>query len=80
MDVDQAFDKAWFDGILYLQKDRGVDCENWLYIKELNKDSYVTVKTCKGETKKIFIEQVLKQGGVLSPIQFGIMTDEIAEK
>ena len=80
LDVEKAFDKAWFDGILHLLMERGLDQKNTSYLKELNRGYHVSIKTPHGVTKPVSCEDVLKQGSVLSPIQFGISTDEIANQ
>ena len=80
LDVEKAFDKAWFDGILHLLMERGLDQKNTSYLKELNRGYHVSIKTPHGVTKLVSCEDVLKQGSVLSPIQFGMSTDEIANQ
>ena len=77
-DVEKAFDKAWFNGILHLLKERGLGNEYTSYLKELNKNYQVNIKTPHVITDIVSCEDVLKQGSVLSPIEFGITTDEIA--
>ena len=77
LDVEKAFDKAWFDGILHLLMERGLDTNNTAYLKQMNKDYTVKIKTPHGYTEPVKCEDVHKQGSVLSPIEFGISTDEI---
>lgn len=78
LDVKKAFDKGWFNGILHLLKERGLGNEYTSYLKELNKNYQVNIKTPHVITDIVSCEDVLKQGSVLSPIEFGITTDEIA--
>ena len=47
------------------------------YMNELNKGAKVTIKTKFGLSETFETGQTLKQGAVLSPIQFGAMIDEI---
>ena len=80
LDVEKAFDKAWRDGIMNILNKRGCDLKNWIYLDKLNDKSTVKIKTKWGLTKDINTDKVLKQGSVMSPIQYGILIDEIAKE
>ena len=79
LDVEKAFDKAWREGILHLMNKHGCSRNNWAYIDALNENNTVKIKTAWGMTKPIDTSSVLKQGSVLSPIQYGLLIDEISK-
>ena len=45
----------------------------------MNENSYVKVKTPWGLTENVNTENILKQGGVLSLLLYGVLTDDIAK-
>ena len=59
---------------------RGCDMKNWIYLYTLNDDNSVKVKTKWGLTNSIKADKILKQGSGLSPIQYGVLIDEIAKE
>jgi hypothetical protein len=77
LDVKKAYDKAWLDAILYVLFKEGVDCPEWLLIKKLNERLKATVKTRHGDTDIINIINSIRQGGVLSVVEYAILMDEI---
>ena len=77
LDVTKAYDKAWLDAILYVLHKEGTDLSTWKIIKELNNNLTATLKTKFGNTRKIHIKDSIRQGGVLSVIQYALLMDEI---
>ncbi len=77
LDVTKAYDKAWLDAILYVMHKEGTDLGTWKIIKELNSNLTATLKTKYGNTRKINIKDSIRQGGVLSVIQYALLMDEI---
>ncbi len=77
LDVTKAYDKAWLDAILYVMHKEGTDIGTWKIIKELNSNLKATLKTKYGNTRKITIKDSIRQGGVLSVIQYALLMDEI---
>ncbi len=77
LDVTKAYDKAWLDAILYVMHKEGADLQNWKLAKELNTNLTATLKTKHGLTRRINIKDSIRQGGVLSVIQYALLMDEI---
>ena len=46
-------------------------------IKKLNKNITTKIKTKHGETREISIKDSIRQGGVLSVLEYGVLMDEI---
>ena len=80
LDVEKAFDKAWREVIMWLMNERGCGNKEWIYLETLNSENKVRVNTVFGPTDEVNINRVIKQGAVLSPIQYAILIDEIARK
>ena len=62
---------------LYVLHKEGTDLSTWKIIKELNNNLTATLKTKFGNTRKIHIKDSIRQGGVLSVIQYALLMDEI---
>ena len=77
LDVTKAYDKAWPDAILYVMQKEGTDLPTWKLVKELNSNLKATLKTKHGNTREIQIKDSIRQGGVLSVIQYALLMDEI---
>ena len=79
-DISKAFDKAWREGIMYILDKRGCNKKDWIYMDLLNIKNKVKIKTVFGETNEINTNKIIKQGAVSSPIQFGLLIDEIGKE
>ena len=86
LDIEKAFDKASFSAITRTLKDRGAKTDTLQYICNLNKDFHVKINTRHNDGRNqtntdnlINTSNVLKQGSVLSPIEFGALIDDICE-
>ena len=79
LDVTKAYDKAWLDGIMYVMDKQGIKDETWLLIKELNTNLTAKIKTKDGLTRPITINNSIRQGGVLSGLQYALLMDEISK-
>ena len=80
LDISKAFDKAWREGIMYILDKRGCNKKDWVYMDLLNVKNKVKIKTTFGETNEIKTNKIIKQGAVSSPIQFGLLIDEIGKE
>ncbi len=80
LDVQKAYDKAWLDAIMYVMDKAGLKGKNWELTRKLNEDLKATVRTRYGSTREIQIKDSIRQGGVLSVIQYATMIDEIAKE
>ena len=78
--MEKAFDKAWREGILNVMMERGCKDNVWMYLDILNEGTSVRVKTAWGLTEPVNSGQVIKQGSVLSPVQYGLLIDQIAKE
>ena len=77
LDVTKAYDKAWINAIMYVMHKRGLNSKIWSTIKKLNENLTATVQTKYGPTRKITIKDSIRQGGVLSVLQYALLMDEI---
>ena len=77
LDVTKAFDKAWADAIMYTMYKNGCQDQNWLTTKNINENLTAQIKTNNGPTRKININNSIRQGGVLSGTQYSLLMDEI---
>ena len=64
---------------MYVLDLRGCPDKEWVYMEALNCGSKVRIKTCVGLTREIKTDRVIKQGAVLSPVQYALSIDEIAK-
>ena len=55
----------------------GTDLPTWKLVKELNSNLKATLKTKHGNTRQINIKDSIRQGGVLSVIQYALLIDDI---
>ena len=77
LDVTKAYDKAWIDAILYVMDKEGTNLNLWKIVSELNKNLNAKINTKYGKTRTINIKDSIRQGGVLSVIQYALLMDEI---
>ena len=79
LDVTKAYDKAWLEAIMYSMHKSGVITGEWQITKELSNNLTAKVQTKYGTTREIQIKDSIKQGGVLSVIQFANLMDQISK-
>ena len=77
LDVTKAYDKAWSEAMLYVMYKQGIKDKHWRIIKKLNENLTVKIATKYGETRKIKIKDSIRQGGVLSVLEYGVLMEEI---
>lgn len=77
MDVTKAYDKAWIDAIMYVLHKEGLNDNLWTVVRKLNQNLTAEIKTKHGTTRKIQIKDSIRQGGVLSVLEYAVMMDEI---
>ncbi len=80
LDVTKAYDKAWLDAIMYVMNKEGLKDNNWTIIKKMNEKLTAKINTKYGKTRKIKITDSIRQGGVLSVLQYALLMDEIAKE
>ena len=79
LDVTKAYDKAWLTGIMYAMHNNGLVGPLWNTVKKMNENLTAKLKTKDGITRPIHIKDSIRQGGVLSVMQYGVLMDEIAK-
>ena len=77
LDVTKAYDKAWLDAIMYTMYKSGLRDSLWQTIKTLNENLTAKLQTKYGLTREIKIKDSIRQGGVLSVIEYALLIDEI---
>ena len=80
LDVQKAYDKAWLDAIIYTLHKNGVHDKNLRMIKKINSNLTARIQTRYGLTRKINIRDSIRQGGVLSVIEYATLMDEISKE
>ena len=80
LDVTKAYDKAWLDGIMYAMHKRGLTNTHWQVVKNLNQNLKAQLLTKHGLTEEFVIRDSIRQGGVLSVIQYALLMDEISKE
>jgi hypothetical protein len=80
LDVTKAYDKAWSDGIMYAMHENGLTGPIWNMVNKFNKGLKAQIKTKDGLTREIEIKDSIRQGGVLSVLQYATVMDEIAKE
>ena len=80
LDVQKAYDKAWLDAISYALNNNGIQGKNLRKIKKLNSNLTAKIQIRFGLTRKIKIRDSVRQGVVLSVIEYATLIDEIAKE
>lgn len=80
LDVTKAYDKAWIKAIMYVLEKEGIQQKEWQIIDLLNTGLTATILTKYGPTRQIEIKDSIRQGGVLSVIQYATLMDEISKE
>ena len=80
LDVQKAYDKAWLDEIIYTLHKNGVHDKNLRMIKKINSNLTARIQTRYELTRKINIRDSIRQGGILSVIEYATLMDGIAKE
>ena len=80
MDVTKAYDKAWLEAIVYTTHKNGLKGKDWKIVNKLNSNLTAKLRTKYGLTRQIKIKDSIRQGGVLSVIEYDNLIDEIAKE
>ena len=80
LDVTKAYDKAWLDGIMFAMHNNGITGPTWNLIRKFNLGLSAQIKTKDGLTRPIEIKDSIRQGRVLSVLQYAMVMDEIAKE
>ncbi len=80
LDVTKAYDKAWLDAIMFVMQKEGIETNLWTLIRKLNQNLTARIRTKDGLTRPIEIKDSIRQGGVLSVVQYALLMDEISKE
>ena len=80
LDVQKAYDKAWLDAILHTMYKNGVNGKNLEMMRKMNTNLTAKIQTKYGLTRRIKIKDSIRQGGVLSVIEYAALMDEITKE
>ena len=80
LDATKAYDKAWLDGIMYAMHKRGLQNTHWQVVRNLNQNLKAQLLTKHGLTEEFDIRDSIRQGGVLSVLQYALLMDEISKE
>ena len=80
LDITKAYDKAWLKAIMYTTHKNGLKEKDWKIVKKLNSNLTAKLRTKYGLTRQIKIKDSIRQGGVLSVIEYANLIDEIAKE
>ena len=73
-------DKAWLNAILYTMHKSGLTSKNWRIGRGINQNHTATIKTKYGPTRTISIKDSIRQGGVISVIDYANLIDDISKE
>ncbi len=65
---------------MYVMHKQGLTDNTWALVKKLNENLTATIKTKYGDTRPINIKDSIRQGGVLSVLQYALLMDEISKE
>ena len=77
LEVTKAYNNAWIDVVMYVMHKSGLNSKIWSTIKKLNENVTATVQSKYGPARKITIKDNIRQGGILSILQYSLLIDEI---
>ena len=77
LDVTKAYDKAWLDAIMYVMHKEGLKGPEWDLVKKNERKPYCTTEHQTWQHKGNKIKDSIRQGGVLSVLQYALLIDEI---
>ena len=78
--VQKAYGKAWLDAILYVLHKNGVKGKNIHIVQKLNSNLTAKIHTRHELTREIRIRDSIRQGGVLSVVEYATLIDEISKE
>ena len=74
-DLEKAYDRAWKQIIFHTLWQNGVKGKTWRIVKKINDGLFTRVRTRYGLTREVLIPESIRQGGVLSVVEFSKMMD-----
>ena len=73
----KAYDKECLDAIMYVIHKESLEGPEWNLVKKMNENLSAQLSTRHGNTRENRIKDSIRQGGVLSVLQYAIIIDEI---
>ena len=80
LDVTKAYNKAWSKANMYALDKSRIKGKDWTITKKLNENLIARIPTNHGCTKKVEIKDSIRQGGILSVLQYANLMDEITKE
>ena len=77
LDVEKAYDKAWSQAIMHILWKCKIRGKLWRIIENLNSNLTAKIKTRYGLTRIIKMGDSIRQGGVLSVVEYAKLIDEL---
>ena len=65
---------------MYVMHKEGLKSKIWQTVKKMNENLTARISTKYGQTRQIRIRDSIRQGGVLSVIQYALLMDEISKQ
>ena len=78
--MTKAYNKAWSKTIMYALDKSGIKGKDWTITKKLNENLTARIQTNHGYTRKVEIKDSIRQGGILSVLQYANLMDEITKE
>ena len=79
LDLEEAFERAWREGILYQLWVAGIRGKCWRVVKEILSNISAFVRTNFGDTEKFRLHEGVLQGSVLAAILFLVFINPLVE-
>ena len=80
IDIKEAFERVWHEGLFYKLWKAGIRGRIWRIIVNMYKEMLAFVRTNHGDTSKFQVKIGVLQGSVLAAVLFLIFIDELAGK
>ena len=79
LDLEEAFERAWREGILYQLWIAGIRGKCWRVVKEILSNISAFVRTNFGDTEKFRLKEGVLQGSVLAAILFLVFINPLVD-